>query len=103
VQIRSNFVVRFVGEDPDEESIGQRECLLGMARPPILASPRLVLTRWGPWPGRRLEHLAALPNNGRIHRRELGEDVPGSWMTADEVSAYLAQYGLSWKDLHAAR
>lgn len=31
-----------------------------------------------------------------------GEDIPGSWMTADEIFAYLAEYGLGRKDIHAA-
>ncbi len=31
-----------------------------------------------------------------------GQDIPGNWMTADEVFAYLARYGLGWKDIHAA-
>lgn len=30
-----------------------------------------------------------------------GEDIPGPWVSADEVFAYLLKFGLGWKDLHA--
>ena len=32
-----------------------------------------------------------------------GDDLPGSWLDADQVFDYLARYGLGWKDLHASR
>jgi FkbM family methyltransferase len=30
-----------------------------------------------------------------------GEDIPGEWMTSNEVLRYLMRHGLGWRDLHA--
>lgn len=31
-----------------------------------------------------------------------GEDVPGSWVNADEMFQYLTEHGLGWKDIHVS-
>jgi FkbM family methyltransferase len=32
-----------------------------------------------------------------------GEDIPGPWLSADEIFTYLCKYGTGWKDIHARR
>jgi FkbM family methyltransferase len=32
-----------------------------------------------------------------------GEDIPGIWVGADDVFAYIARHGTGWKDIHARR
>jgi FkbM family methyltransferase len=32
-----------------------------------------------------------------------GEDIPGPWLSADEILAYLCKFGTGWKDIHARR
>lgn len=49
------------------------------------------------WNATPLDHRFAVHSSGPF-----GEDVPGSWMSADEIFGYLAEEGLGWKDLHAA-
>jgi len=31
-----------------------------------------------------------------------GDDIPGPWVTADDIFNYLARHGHGWKDIHAA-
>jgi FkbM family methyltransferase len=49
------------------------------------------------WDGATLEHAFPWGASG-----PWGEDIPGPWLNADDTFAYLAEYGLGWKDVHAA-
>lgn len=55
--------------------------------------------------------LGAIDADGAIHHHRFGhgdcgpfgDDIPGPWMTSQDVFAYLAEHGVGWKDLHATR